>query len=105
MNSKDWKKEGREMRVQWVFVFLATILAIFAGLAVSAAYELLRLVYSPWYILLMAVPALFVLISMISFFFDTWEESIAESEEFNQFLRRYFKNIRGRIVRVPSKRK
>ena len=105
MNNKEWKKEEHQMQVQWVFVFLATILAIFAGLAVSAAYELLRLVYSPWYILLMAVPALFVLISMISFFFDTWEESIAESEEFNQFLRRYFKNIRGRIVRVPSKRK
>lgn len=99
------KKEGRQMRVQWVFVFFGTILAIIAGLVVNAAYDLLKSVYSPGYIFSITALMLFVLVNILFFFFDTFEESTSESEDEKKFMRRYFKNVRGRISGFFHKKK
>jgi hypothetical protein len=91
-NNDEFEKEVNELRGQWGFVLVAAFLAIFIGIAVNAAYEILREHYSVIYILVLGTVCSALLIDALTYLLATLHYMRDHPEEkYPGFLKRYLK--------------
>ncbi|MCL9971909.1 MAG: hypothetical protein NBV63_00675 [Candidatus Pacebacteria bacterium] len=94
MNTEDeeFEKDVKGLWDQWLFVVVATCLAVFIGIAVNAAYEILRDCFSAWYILVLGIIFSLILIDLFTYLLTTLYHTREHPEEtYSGFLKRYWK--------------
>lgn len=97
---KDTEKETRDIQLQWYFVAIASFLAIFLGMIVSALYDLIEPIYSPWGVFLFFGILSLLFIDIFTYFFENLDEIRKNpNETFFKFLRRYTNMRLGKVFR------
>jgi hypothetical protein len=86
------KKEIRDIKSQWIMVILAAMIALFAGVAGNALYDLLKEIYSRLYIFsLFGIIALFLADVFTYMFMNLEELRKTPDEPLRLFLVQYLK--------------
>jgi hypothetical protein len=88
------KKEEERLRglqIQWMFVVLAALLALFLGVAVNALYDILQTFYSPWFIFIFFGSLGLLIADAFTYFLKTPQEIYHPSRSVFLFLWRYCK--------------
>ncbi len=91
------QKEIKGLHVQWVFIVIGSLFAVFLGVAVNALYDLLKIINSPFMILIIFGCGSLFFFGFFNFLFENLSElksipNLKVRTILWMFLKRFFKH-------------